>query len=78
MGTEYYSDFLFARPSLIEGIARLMDFGNTLNEYNRSSSTSEADEVAISMDWKAVGCDLYVAINKYDQEEKEELTIATK
>ncbi len=34
MGT--YTDFLYARPSFAEGMARIMDFGNTLTEYNRS------------------------------------------
>ncbi|KRT65043.1 MAG: hypothetical protein XU11_C0038G0032, partial [Candidatus Dadabacteria bacterium CSP1-2] len=28
-----YSDFLFARPSFMEGLSRALDVGNTLNHY---------------------------------------------
>lgn len=61
MGTE--SDFLFARPSFLEGVARIMDFGNTLNTYNISATPAEADNRAISADWQAVGNDLRRAID---------------
>ena len=50
-----YSDFLFARPSFIEGVARILDFGNTLNQYNTSA---DADTIALTMDMYAVGDDL--------------------
>ncbi|MSQ06972.1 MAG: hypothetical protein EXR54_07870 [Dehalococcoidia bacterium] len=53
MGTR--SDYLYARPSFWEGGARIWDFANTLNEYNRSSSAQEADEIAMWMDWGMVG-----------------------
>ncbi|MBI4266932.1 MAG: hypothetical protein HY668_01020 [Chloroflexi bacterium] len=56
------SDFLFARPSFLEGVARIMDFGNTLNEYNYSESDEAADEIALRMDWAIVGDDLRDAI----------------
>ena len=52
------TDFLFARPSIVEGIARILDFGNTLNEYNYSRSDEEADEKACRLDWVMVGSDL--------------------
>lgn len=54
-----YSDFLFARPSFIEGVARILDFGNTLNQYNTSA---DADTIALTMDMYAVGDDLREAI----------------
>jgi len=38
-----HTDFLYARPSFAEGVARIMDFGNTLNEYNESVSGKTAD-----------------------------------
>jgi len=53
-----FSSFLFARPSYIEGVARIMDFGNTLNEYNSSLTAEQADFFAIASDWRAVGRDL--------------------
>lgn len=54
------SDFLFAEPSAWEGIGRLLDFGNTLNEYNTSD---EPDDIALRRDWMLVGSDLRDAMN---------------
>jgi hypothetical protein len=53
-----YTDLLYAQPSFAEGVARLVDFGNTLTEYNESPSGPEADAKAIRADWYAVGADL--------------------
>ncbi len=58
------SDFLYATPSFVEGIARIIDFGNTLNEYNASESEEKADEIALYMDWKIVGTDIRNAMKK--------------
>jgi hypothetical protein len=56
-----YTDLLYARPSFVEGMARIMDFGNTLNEYNRSP---DPDAIALKADWNAVAEDLYKAIEQ--------------
>jgi len=61
------SDFLFAQPSLWEGMGRLLDFGGFLSEYNTSRNGREADAVANAMDWKAVYEDLETAYNDYTQ-----------
>jgi hypothetical protein len=61
----YYSDFLFARPSLIGGIAKLLDFGGTLKIYNESLSEELADLNATSQDWKAIGSALRTAFKEY-------------
>lgn len=53
-----YSSFLFARPSLAEGFARTLDFGDTLTEYNRSLTNEQADLIAAWMDWNAIGRDV--------------------
>jgi hypothetical protein len=53
---------LFARPSFLEGFARLFDLGGTLNRYNISESPEEADVRALRADWEAVGDDLRQAI----------------
>jgi len=37
------STFLFARPSFLEGVARVMDLGGTLQVYNNSKTEKEAD-----------------------------------
>ena len=50
--------FLIARPSLIEGIARLIDFGDTLTEYNYALDGQQADELALRADLIALGNDV--------------------
>jgi len=62
-----YTDFLYARPSFAEGMARIMDFGNTLTEYNRSP---DPDAIAIAADWNAVAEDLYTAIGQVTQDQE--------
>lgn len=53
-----FSTFLFAQPSFLEGMGRVLDFGGTLNEYNRARTPEEADAIAAWADWSAVGADL--------------------
>lgn len=59
-----YSRILFATPSFSEGVARILDFGNTLNEYNYSPNSETADQNAIMADWNQVGADLRRAIRE--------------
>ena len=61
------STFLFARPSFVEGVARVMDLGSTMQIYNESKTAKNADFLAIKKDWQAVGDDIKKAINKYEQ-----------
>ncbi|TFH06572.1 MAG: hypothetical protein E4H08_10805 [Candidatus Atribacteria bacterium] len=60
-----YTDILFARPSLIEGAARLVDFSGTLSTYNQSESPQEADYKALWADWCQVGAELGEEMNQY-------------
>lgn len=46
--------FLFARPSFLEGLSRVLDLGATLQEYNSSLNPEQADVIAQQMDWQAV------------------------
>lgn len=55
------SGFLYAEPSVAEGIARLIDLGGTLVEYNVSH---EPDQIAIRADWRAIGADLRTVIRQ--------------
>lgn len=48
---------LFARPSFWEGMARVLDLGNTLNVYNESSTEWEADAKALASDWNVIAQD---------------------
>jgi hypothetical protein len=61
------TDFLFASPSFVEGVARIMDFGNVLNTYNSSNSENEADAIALRMDWRMVGVDIQKAMELYSK-----------
>jgi len=59
--------FLCARPSFIEGMSRIFDFGGTLNEYNQSLTPAQADYLALRGDWRLVGRDLACVL---DQQQK--------
>jgi hypothetical protein len=63
-----YSSILFGSPSFTEGAARLLDFGDTLTEYNRSPSSELADANALAADWNAVIDDLARAFKKVGEE----------
>jgi hypothetical protein len=63
-----YTSFLFVNPSFCEGMGRILDFGNTMTEYNYSKSPAEADHRAMKEDWLAVGADIRMAIAEFDKE----------
>ncbi|AFY68994.1 hypothetical protein Pse7367_0692 [Thalassoporum mexicanum PCC 7367] len=65
------SSFLFARPSFAEGVARIIDLGNTLNQYNVSPTPEEADSIALESDWMVIGRDLNNAMSEYDYLEEQ-------
>lgn len=56
-------DYLFARPTALEGYARTIDLFGSLNTYNVSKSAKEADERAIREDIKALRNDMQNAIS---------------
>jgi len=60
--------FLFARPTFWSGMARILDLGGTLNEYNYSSTPDKADFCAIHFDWKVVGSDISKAMAIYEDQ----------
>ncbi len=62
----FRSGFLFPRASIWTGMARIFDFGQSLNRYNRSPTPEEADYQALLSDWLAVGDDLRWAIREYN------------
>lgn len=66
-----YSYYLGARPSFLEGIARLMDFGNTLDKYKSYPSGAEADYAAIARDWAMIGLDFRNAVVEFEAEAEE-------
>ncbi len=52
------TNILYARPSFKEGVASILDFGNTLTEYNTALTPEQADALAMSADWQTVGYDM--------------------
>ena len=62
------STFLFARPSFMEGMARVIDLGSTLQVYNDSQTELEADSKALQNDWQAIGEDILIAQKIYEGE----------
>jgi hypothetical protein len=62
--------FLYAKPSFIEGVARLFDFSGSLNIYNCSDSPQQADSKAIASDWITVGCDIKRAVRSCQEQDK--------
>ena len=57
-----FTSFLYAQPSFLEGVGRILDLGNNLQMYNYSESGQEADARALRADWRAVGDDLRRAV----------------
>ncbi len=67
MKNSYSFRHLFARPSFIEGAARLLDLGVTMQQYNTSRTDTEADIKAMRNDWRTVGNDLKTSMKSYEQ-----------
>ena len=68
VGISAKSSFLFARPSFMEGMARVVDLGGTLQIYSESASPKEADARALVADWLAVGEDIHAAMSEYAEQ----------
>jgi hypothetical protein len=66
-----YSYRLFAKPSFVEGIARILDIDSTLNIYIENNTPDEADFEALYSDWKSVGDDIAKSIIKYYEQSSE-------
>ncbi len=58
--------YLYSSPSFWSGVSRLLDLGNTYDQYNQSQTEKDADSVGIFMDWDAVGQDLWVTFQSED------------
>ncbi len=56
------TDYLFARPSFLSGVASIADLAGTGPAYNTWPTPAEADAWALYSDWLAVGNDLRAAM----------------
>ena len=57
--------FLFASPSLLSGVARLLDLGARFDSYNGSETGETADAAALYSDFRMVGQDLQEAMESF-------------
>lgn len=60
--------FLFADPSFLMGMARVLDLTGQFDEYNMSITPEEADAMAFWCDWIVVGHDLRDAFEQFSTE----------
>jgi hypothetical protein len=72
-GQPRYTDSLYARPSFLSGMVRLLDFWGVFDQYNFDQYNSgptprAADAKAIYSDWRAVGYDLGRGLSRYARE----------
>lgn len=63
-----FSSYLFAMPSFSEGTGRILDFGDTLTEYNTSPTVEEACAIALSLGWRTVGRAIRTAMSQLETE----------
>ncbi len=57
-----YSFQLFAIPTFFSGMARTLDLGAVLDDYDGVLTSDQADLFALSADWLAVGEDMWSAL----------------
>ena len=57
--------FLFAMPSFLSGVARVLDLGCQFDNYNTSQTVEEADALALYSDFRLVGQDLQKAMESF-------------
>jgi predicted methyltransferase len=60
-----FTDLLYARPSFLEGMARVLDIGGTLQHYSVSATGEDADARALAADVHAIGADLHHVLAAY-------------
>ena len=61
-GNDIDTTFLFSTPSLLSGMARMLDIYGQLDSYNISETEEMADAKALYSDFRIVGQDLRQAI----------------
>ena len=65
--------YLYSPPSYLSGFARLLDFGNTYDHYNRAITANQADTVGILWDWAAVASDMWKGVAIFEAKYSSEL-----
>jgi hypothetical protein len=68
MGEYLKSDFLFAQPRILFGLARFFDFAGAFDNYNRRRTETEADGRATYADWSITGIDLALVLERLKED----------
>ncbi len=64
MGKYSYTDILYAQPSFLSGMSRVLDIGGTFDSYNIKQTPQQADLAALKSDWVTIGNDIKYTINE--------------
>jgi hypothetical protein len=62
------TDYGYAMPSFLSGMARALDLGAQFTEFNWSEDPVERDEIAVFSAFRAVGLELMAACSRYESE----------
>ncbi len=62
--------YIVCNAVIIRGVARVLDLGSTMGNYNTSDNYLVSDYDALKQDWMSVGADLYGALNTYEDEQE--------
>jgi hypothetical protein len=65
MGRHDYTGLLYAQPTFTSGLARTLDVAGTFDDYNYSRTPEEADQIALTADWYAIGADFLHALTQF-------------
>ena len=63
------TDFLFSQPSVLSGVASIIDLYGVSNDFNTSRTEEEADMMALRSDWITIGKDIRSAMDTIDNEQ---------
>ena len=77
MAKQMGSEFLFAMPSVLSGVARSLDLGATFDSYNERLTEELADAKALYADWRTVGEALAESIDRFAEREPDAAVLAT-
>ena len=65
--------YLYSQPEFWSGFARLLDFGNTYDQYNRAPVPKQADALGLLWDWATVSDDLRNGVSIFEAKYSSEL-----
>ena len=63
-------DFLYGRPSFLDGAARILDLFGVFRHHDRLENDDEVDARALYDDFRIVGLDLEDAMRRYESERR--------